>query len=131
MTETTTTHGDHPRLLPMAGHTHGNRSAVTCHLRCGDACFFEAPNTTDTTYFRDVAATALSRRAMLGAGVAATAVGALAGTAVPAAADPRGNQGGRQRAQRPAVHRDRAGRRDRGRRDRAARVRLGAGDPLG
>ena len=22
----------------MAGHTHGNRSAVTCHLRCGDAC---------------------------------------------------------------------------------------------
>ena len=96
MTETTTQYGDTPRLLPMAGHAHGNRSAVTCHLRCGDACFFEAPNTTDTTYFRDVAATALSRRAMLGAGVAATAVGALAGTAVPAAADPRGNQGGRQ-----------------------------------
>ena len=25
-------------LLPMAGQTHGNRSALTCHLRCGDAC---------------------------------------------------------------------------------------------
>ena len=33
-------------LLPMAGRTHGNRSAVTCHLRCGDACFKEVPNTT-------------------------------------------------------------------------------------
>ena len=27
-----------PTLLPMAGHTHGNRSPLTCHLRCGDAC---------------------------------------------------------------------------------------------
>ena len=34
---------------------------------------------------------------MLGAGVAATAVGALAGTAAPAAAAPRGSQGGQQR----------------------------------
>ncbi len=34
-------------LLPMAGQTHGNRSAVTCHLRCGDACSVPAPNTTD------------------------------------------------------------------------------------
>ncbi len=93
MTETTT-HRETPRLLPMAGHTHGNRSAVTCHLRCGDACFVTAPNTTQTSYFRDVAATALSRRAVLGAGTAATALGTLAGTAAPAAADPRGHQHG-------------------------------------
>ena len=48
------------RLLPMVGSTHGNRSAVTCHLRCGDACFQEVPNTTETSYFRDVAASALT-----------------------------------------------------------------------
>jgi secreted PhoX family phosphatase len=75
------------RLLPMAGRTHGNRSPVTCHLRCGDACFTSAPNTTETSYFRDVAATALSRRAVLGGGTAAGI--ALAATAAPAAAAPR------------------------------------------
>jgi uncharacterized protein len=84
MTDTTTGPAHHP--LPMVGHTHGNRSPVTCHLRCGDACFFEAPNTTDTPYFRDVAARALSRRAVLGASVTATAFGALAATTTPAAA---------------------------------------------
>ena len=91
---TDTAHGLTPRPLPMAGRTHGNRSPLTCHLRCGNACSFEAPNTTDTTYFRDVAAGALSRRAVLGAGVAATALGTLATTATPAAAGPRGNQDG-------------------------------------
>ncbi len=60
------------RSLPMADLVHGNRSAVTCHLRCGDACFGEAPNVTQTTYFRDIAAQALSRRTVLGT----TAVGA-------------------------------------------------------
>jgi len=75
------------RVLPMAGRTHGNRSPVTCHLRCGDACFTSAPNTTETSYFRDVAATALSRRAVLGGGTAAGI--ALAATAAPAAAAPR------------------------------------------
>ncbi|MBJ7359196.1 PhoX family phosphatase [Nocardioides sp.] len=75
------------RVLPMAGRTHGNRSAVTCHLRCGDACFSPAPNTTETSYFRDVAATALSRRAVVGAGTAAGIV--LAASAAPAAAGER------------------------------------------
>ena len=88
----TRTYGDHPRMLPMAGLTHGNRSAVTCHLRCGDACFFEAPNTTETSYFRDVAARALSRRAVLGAGATATALGVVA--TVPAAAGTRGRPSG-------------------------------------
>jgi uncharacterized protein len=84
------------RVLPMAGRTHGNRSPVTCHLRCGDACFTAAPNTTETSYFRDVAATALSRRAVLGGGTAAGL--ALAATAAPAAAAPPlapGSAGGR------------------------------------
>ena len=74
------------RLLPMAGRTHGNRSPITCHLRCGDACSVAPPNTTETTYFRDVATGALSRRALLGAGVAGTALGALGSSTAPAAA---------------------------------------------
>lgn len=73
-----------PRLLPMAGLTHGNRSAITCHLRCGDACAAEAPNRSDASYFRDIASKAMSRRTLLGAGAAATAVGLL--SAEPAAA---------------------------------------------
>ncbi|HYH73665.1 MAG TPA: PhoX family phosphatase [Nocardioides sp.] len=76
-----------PSLLPMAGQTHGNRSALTCHLRCGDACSVPAPNTTETSYFRDVAARALSRRSVVAAGLTAAAVAAL--PASPVAAAPR------------------------------------------
>jgi secreted PhoX family phosphatase len=76
-------------VLPMAGHTHGNRSAVTCHLRCGDACFQDVPNTTDNEYFRDVATRALSRRRLLASAGAATAVAAVApAIGSPAAAAP-------------------------------------------
>lgn len=60
-------------LLPMDGHTFGKRSAVTCHLKCGDACFHPVPNTTSNEYFRDIAGAGLSRRALLGGGVAAAA----------------------------------------------------------
>ena len=88
---TDTMPGPTHRLLPMAGRTHGNRSPITCHLRCGDACSAAPPNTTETTYFRDVAAGALSRRALLGAGVAGTALGALGSGTAPAAAS--GKQG--------------------------------------
>lgn len=77
------------RHLPMAGLTHGNRNPVTCHLRCGDACSFTPPNTTDNDYFRDVATRALSRRRTLGlAGAGAVALGVAATTASPAAARP-------------------------------------------
>ncbi|KRF34109.1 PhoX family protein [Nocardioides sp. Soil805] len=69
---------DGRRVLPMAGLTHANRSAVTCHLRCGDACFKDVPNTTETGYFRDVAATALSRRTVLGAAALGAATVAFA-----------------------------------------------------
>ena len=75
----------------MAGQTHGNRSPVTCHLRCGNACFVAAPNTTETSYFRDIAAKALSRRAVVGSGVAVAALTAVPMT--PAAATP-GKGGG-------------------------------------
>ena len=77
----------------MVGQTHGNRSAVTCHLRCGDACSAPVPNTTETSYFRDVAATALSRRSVVGTGLTVAAL-----TAVPtarAAAAPAGPKPGK------------------------------------
>lgn len=87
-----TTDSDHRRALPMADRTHGNRSPVTCHLRCGDACFTAVPNTTETSYFRDVATAALSRRRVIAgaaAGLAAAAVSpVLAGA--PAAATGKG-----------------------------------------
>ena len=82
-------------LLPMSGKTHGNRSAVTCHLRCGDACSKAAPNTTETSYFRDIAATALSRRSVVGTGVTVAALTAMSTS--PVAAVPGGAAPGRPR----------------------------------
>ena len=78
---------DNRRSLPMTGITHANRSPVTCHLRCGDACSRPAPNTTETTYFRDIAEKALSRRALLGTGAATAGLAVFAtGLSSPAAA---------------------------------------------
>lgn len=56
------------RLLPMHGHTRGNRAAATCHYKCGDACAQPDANTSDNLYFKDIADAALSRRKMLGLG---------------------------------------------------------------
>ena len=53
------------QTLPMLGQTHGNRSAVTCHLKCDSACAHPAPNTSDAPSFRDVASTQLNRRTLL------------------------------------------------------------------
>ncbi|MGL5809769.1 MAG: PhoX family protein [Nocardioides sp.] len=72
----------------MAGLTHSNRSPVTCHLRCGDACAKPAPNRTDTSYFRDIAARALSRRAVLGGLTVSGAVAAGGGFSAAAASAP-------------------------------------------
>lgn len=80
-------------LLPMAGHVRGKRSAVTCHLKCGDACAQPVPNTSDNAYFRDVASAALTRRTVLGglgAGALALVVGPTLG-AQPAAAHGKGH----------------------------------------
>ncbi|MFF2843340.1 PhoX family protein [Paenarthrobacter sp. NPDC057981] len=71
-------------LLPMLGHTKGKRSAVTCALKCDNACAGDVCNTSANGYFRDIASTAMSRRAALGLGAAgALAVvlgGAVTGT---------------------------------------------------
>ena len=61
-------------LLPMLGHTKGKRSAVTCALKCDNACTGEVCNTSSNSYFRDIASATMSRRAALGFGAA----GALA-----------------------------------------------------
>ncbi|QCU77396.1 PhoX family phosphatase [Citricoccus sp. SGAir0253] len=76
------------RHLPMLGHTRGNRSAVTCALKCGNACAHPDPNTSGNAHFRDIASTAISRRAALGLGgglAAAVVVGANAVSTAPAA----------------------------------------------
>ncbi|WP_421742127.1 PhoX family protein [Cellulomonas sp.] len=76
-------------LLPMAGHTAGKRSPVTCHLKCADACFHPVPNTSENAYFRDIASASMTRRSVLWGAVAAggaIVVGSALGDAQPAAA---------------------------------------------
>ncbi|WP_150306563.1 PhoX family protein [Planctomonas psychrotolerans] len=61
--------------LPMAGHVKGKRSAVTCQLKCGNACAMGVCNQSDNAYFKDIAGVALTRRSMLmGAGAGALAL---------------------------------------------------------
>ena len=62
------------RFLPMLGHTTGKRSAVTCELKCDNACFHPVPNTSQNEYFRDIAGLAFSRRGFLAGAVASSAV---------------------------------------------------------
>ena len=82
-------------LLPMDGHTLGKRSAVTCHLKCADACFHPVPNESTNDYFRDIVGAALSRRSLLvGVGVGAAAIVLGAGQTTPALAAPGGPAGG-------------------------------------
>jgi secreted PhoX family phosphatase len=77
-------------LLPMLGHTKGKRSPVTCALKCDNACSGEVCNTSSNDYFRDIASTSISRRAVLGfgaAGALAVAFGGALTSAKPAVAD--------------------------------------------
>ncbi len=61
--------------LPMAGHTKGKRSPVTCQLKCGNACAMGVCNQSDNEYFKDIVGAALSRRSvLLGAGAGALAL---------------------------------------------------------
>lgn len=85
-----------PRLLPFLNSTPSGspcasgRSAMTCRMRCGDACAHDAPNTSDNEYFGEVAGD-LSRRGLLRAGAVISVAGVAAGTAFgasPAAAAP-------------------------------------------
>ncbi|WP_457539282.1 PhoX family protein [Williamsia sp. R60] len=58
------------------------RSRVTCHYKCGDACWHEPPNTSDNEYFRDIVRNAVSRRSVLrGSAAAVVAVGATSALA--------------------------------------------------
>jgi uncharacterized protein len=66
-----------PQPLPMVGHTQGNRSAVTCHLKCDSACAFPAPNTSTETTFAEIASRQLSRRSLLRAAGSLTAATTL------------------------------------------------------
>lgn len=75
------------RVLPLASHARGKRSATTCELKCGNQCAGAAPNTSDNEYFPDVVAREVSRRNILGAaGVGAFALVLAPGGANPAAA---------------------------------------------
>lgn len=73
------------RLLPLLSSHRPGRSAITCEYRCGNACAHPAPNTSDNTYFGDIAKNVVSRRGALKATavMSATAAGfaALSGTA--------------------------------------------------
>ena len=92
---------DRRPLLPLESaqphYARGKRSAVTCALKCADACSHPVPNTSENPHFRDIASAALTRRSLLGLGAAgAIAVGLAATTpAAPArAADLATGKGG-------------------------------------
>ncbi|WP_026545372.1 PhoX family phosphatase [Arthrobacter sp. 35/47] len=61
------------RFLPMLNHVKGKRSAVTCALKCDNACAKDVCNTSNNSYMRDIVSAEYSRRNILGVG----AVGAL------------------------------------------------------
>ncbi|MFC8302893.1 PhoX family protein [Specibacter sp. NPDC057265] len=66
---------DLKKFLPMLGHTRGKRSAVTCALKCDNACAKAVCNTSSNSYFRDIVAKEISRRAAFGlAGALSAAV---------------------------------------------------------
>ncbi|MBB5832283.1 PhoX family protein [Brachybacterium aquaticum] len=80
------------RHLPMVGHTKGNRSAVTCALKCGNACAHPDPNCSSNPTFKDIVDAAISRRSALGLGGVAAAV-VVGGTAVAGAPAARADHG--------------------------------------
>lgn len=75
------------RLLSLVPHARGKRSAVTCELKCGNACAHPVPNTSGNEYFRDVASAAFTRRRMLG-GIGGGALALALTPSAPAAAAP-------------------------------------------
>jgi secreted PhoX family phosphatase len=72
---------NHRRSLPLAEHAQGKRLAVTCQLKCANACTNPECNTSGNESFQEIAHAALSRRALLGLGAAAAVSVALTATA--------------------------------------------------
>lgn len=62
------------RFLPMLNHVRGKRSAVTCALKCNNACLEPDANCSDNHYFKDIIETTISRRSALGIAAGATLV---------------------------------------------------------
>ncbi len=89
------------RFLPLpSGGPHGSRSPMTCHFRCGDACFQPIPNQTDHPHIADVVGGAIARRSVLRTGAAGTGALLLSGlhgsaaTAAPGGRGPKHGTGG-------------------------------------
>ncbi|MFT3833047.1 MAG: PhoX family phosphatase [Micropruina sp.] len=78
----------------MTGRTHGNRSAVTCHLKCDSQCARPDPNTSTEPSFAEIAGRQLTRRALLAGagGVAAASALPLAWPQAAAATPRRGTK---------------------------------------
>lgn len=74
MTEKTPLPTPTRRFLPMWEHVRGKRSAVTCALKCNNACFEPDANCSSNHYFKDIIESAISRRAALGLAAGATLV---------------------------------------------------------
>ena len=72
-------------MLPLAG-AHQGRSARTCALKCGSACFHPVPNTSSSEYIGDIVEGALSRRSVLKGMGAAVVVAGVPGLVRPAPA---------------------------------------------
>lgn len=85
----------HRRSLPMADHVRGKRSAVTCQLKCANACLGPECNTSNNEDFRSIASRVFSRRQLFGLGAAAAvAVAVGVGRETPVSAPAAGGPGG-------------------------------------
>jgi len=59
---------------------------MTCHFRCGNACDFPEPNTSENPHFSDLVEGAIARRSLLKAGSATAGAMVLAGVLNPSTA---------------------------------------------
>lgn len=78
------------RFLPMLDHVKGKRSAVTCALKCDNACAKDVCNTSNNSYMRDIISAEYSRRSMLGVGAVGALTLLLGGNAVAQAPSAQG-----------------------------------------
>lgn len=81
------------RSLPMVEHARGKRLAVTCELKCANACMKPDCNTSSNPTFHEIASAALSRRAVLGLGAAGAVALTFAGMGSPSPVAAAENEG--------------------------------------